>query len=405
MRVLGRLPLLLFAVNLLNYIDRQIVFAVFPAIQRDLHLSDTQLGLLASAFMWVYLATAPVFGLLADRGKRPVLMGIGVTVWSACTAMSGLVRSYAGLVAARAAVGVGEASYGAIAPAVLSDACPPEQRGRLLAFFSMAIPVGSALGYLLGGALEQAVGWRAVFMLVGIPGIIVAVLVSRIPDRLHDAVQDARARPGRAAYRELLNTRSYRANCAAMTAMTFALGGMAAWVPTYLVRVRGMALVEANLVFGLLTLASGIGGTVAGGWLGDRLRRRHPAAHFLVSGAGLMLSVPCAAAVILANERSTVFAAIFLAEVFVFLNTGPLNAVIAAVSGGPVRATAFAINIFVIHFLGDAISPTIMGLLSERYGLASALWIAPASLLLAAVCCFWGGRVLPADIERLTGAI
>jgi len=405
MKILARLPLLLFAVNLLNYIDRQIVFAVFPAIQQDLHLSDTQLGLLASAFMWVYLATAPVFGLLADRGKRPVLMGIGVTIWSACTAMSGLVRSYAGLVAARAAVGVGEASYGAIAPAVLSDACPPEQRGRLLAFFSMAIPVGSALGYLLGGALEQAVGWRAVFMLVGIPGIIVAVLVSRLPDRLHDAVQDGRARPGRAAYRELLKTRSYRANCAAMTAMTFALGGMAAWVPTYLVRVRGMALVEANLVFGLLTLASGIGGTVAGGWLGDRLLRRHPAAHLLVSGAGLMLSVPCAAAVILANERSTVLAAIFLAEVFVFLNTGPLNAVIAAVSGAPVRATAFAINIFVIHLLGDAISPTIMGLLSERYGLASALWIAPASLLLAAVCCFWGGRVLPADIERLTGAI
>jgi MFS family permease len=402
MRILARLPLLLFAVNLLNYIDRQIVFAVFPAIQRDMRLSDTQLGLLASAFMWVYLATAPVFGLLADRGKRPVLMGIGVGLWSVCTAMSGLVRSYAGLAAARAAVGVGEASYGAIAPAVLSDACPPGQRGRLLALFSMAIPVGSALGYLLGGALEHAFGWRAVFMLVGIPGIIVAVLVSRIPDRLHDTFQDGRARPGRAAYRELLKTRSYRANCAAMTAMTFALGGMAAWLPTYLVRVRGMALAEANLVFGLLTLASGIGGTVAGGWLGDRFLRRHPAAHFLVSGVGLMLSVPCAAVVILANEQSTVFAAIFLAEVFVFLNTGPLNAVIAAVSRAPVRATAFATNIFVIHLLGDAISPTIMGLLSERYGLANALWVAPGSLLLAALCCLWGGLVLPTDIERLT---
>jgi predicted MFS family arabinose efflux permease len=186
-----------------------------------------------------------------------------------------------------------------------------------------------------------------------------------------------------------------------MTAMTFAIGGLAAWVPTYLVRVRGMALAEANLTFGLLTLVSGVGGTVAGGWLGDRLLTRIPAAYFLVSGVGLALSVPCAAAVILLEDRTWALAAIFLAEVLIFLNTGPLNAIIANVSRAEVRATAYALNIFVIHALGDAISPTIVGMVSDRVGLASAFWIAPASLALAALFCFWGMRHLAQDMTRI----
>jgi MFS transporter, Spinster family, sphingosine-1-phosphate transporter len=404
MRLFARVPLLLFLVNLLNYIDRQILFAVFPAIQHELQLSDTQLGLLASAFMWVYLATAPAFGLLGDRGMRPLLMGIGVGLWSLCTAASGLVRSYAQLLLGRAAVGIGEASYGSIAPAVLSDSCPPQHRGRLLAFFSMAIPVGSALGYLAGGAFERAFGWRAAFLLVGLPGVVLAWLVGRLPDDRGAAGAALPARPQRNAYGELLRTRSYRLNCGAMTAMTFAVGGLAAWVPTYLIRVRGMGLAEANLAFGLLTLMTGIGGTVVGGWLGDRLLPRIPAAHFLVSGVGLALSVPCAAAVMLVPHTGLTLAAIGLAEFFVFLNTGPLNAVIAAVSRPAVRATAFALNIFVIHALGDAVSPTLVGILSDRWGLSAAFWVAPGALLLAAVFCFRGMRTLAADVERLGGA-
>ena len=159
----------LFGVNLLNYIGRQILYAVFPPIQAELSLSDTQLGLLASAFMWIYLSTAPIFGLLADRWSRPRLMGLGVALWSLATGFSGVARSHGELLIGRAAVGVGEASYGSVAPALLSDAFPAAQRGRALAFFSMAIPVGSALGYLLGGLLQRALGWRAAFFIVGAP--------------------------------------------------------------------------------------------------------------------------------------------------------------------------------------------------------------------------------------------
>ncbi len=407
MSVPTRLLLFLSAVNLLNYIDRQVLYAVFPPIQAGLGLTDTELGLLASAFMWVYLSTAPVFGFLADRSNRPRLIGLGVGLWSVATAFSGLVRSYRELLVGRAVVGIGEASYGSIAPAMLADGFPSAQRGRVLAIFSMAIPVGSALGYLLGGLLERALGWRAVFFAVGIPGLLVTWAASRLPDPPRGGLEDARSAPSamRQArledYLGLLRTKSYLLNCLAMTAMTFAVGGLAAWVPSYLVRVRGMGLAEANLTFGILTLVSGVGGTVAGGWLGDRLLRRIPAAYFLVSGVGLALSVPCAAAVILMSDRTWVLAAIFLAEVFIFLNTGPLNAIIAAVSRPEVRATAYAANIFVIHALGDAISPAILGILADRVGLAAAFWIAPGALGAAAAFCFWGMRHFAQDVERL----
>jgi MFS family permease len=402
----SRLLWLLFAVNLFNYIDRQILFSVFPAVKADLGLTDTQLGLLASAFMWVYLSVAPVFGVLADRRSRPRLMGVGVGIWSVATALSGMVRSYGQLLSGRALVGVGEASYGSVAPAMLSDAFEPAHRGRALAVFSMAIPVGSALGYLLGGMFERAFGWRAAFFIVGIPGMWLAWTVGRLSDvgrggpGQSAGTSRPTAAPQLADYLELLKTKTYLLNCLAMTGMTFAVGGLAAWVPTYLVRIRGMGLAEANLVFGLLTLVSGLGGTMAGGWLGDRLLPRVPTAYFLVSGIGLALSVPCAAAVILLEDRTWVLVAIFLAEVFIFLNTGPLNAIIADVSRSEVRATAYAVNIFVIHALGDAISPTIVGMVSDRVGLSTAFWIAPGALALAALFCFCGMRTYAADARE-----
>jgi MFS family permease len=396
------------SVNLLNYIDRQVLYAVFPPVQAELGLSDTQLGLLASAFMWVYLSTAPIFGLLADRWSRPRLMGLGVGIWSLATAFSGVVRGHAELLLGRAVVGIGEASYGAVAPAMLSDHFRPELRGRVLAIFSMAIPVGSALGYLLGGSLEATFGWRAAFFVVGLPGLFLAWSVSRLSEAPRGGLDGGAGSagetttPGVGDYLALFRTRSYLLNCLAMTAMTFAIGGLAAWFPTYLVRVRGMELAQANLTFGLLTLISGVGGTVVGGWLGDRLLRRVPAAYFLVSGVGLALSVPWAAAVLLVEDRTWVLVAIFLAEVLIFLNTGPLNAIIANVSRAEVRATAYAANIFVIHALGDAVSPTVVGLVSDRVGLSAAFWIAPASLALAALFCFWGMRFFAADVRRLS---
>ena len=166
---------LLLGVNLLNYIDRQALYAVFPLIKAELKLSDTGLGFLGSAFMLCYMLAAPVFGRLGDRSNRARLAAGGLAVWSLATMLSGFAASYRMLLATRTLVGVGEASFGTVSPGLISDYFPRERRGRMLSLFFLAIPVGSALGYILGGQLGQAFGWQKAFMLVGLPGLLLAL--------------------------------------------------------------------------------------------------------------------------------------------------------------------------------------------------------------------------------------
>lgn len=401
---------LLFLVNLLNYLDRQILFALFPLIQSDLRLTDTQLGLLGSAFMIVYLIAAPMLGLLGDRRPRPALLGWGIALWSLATALSGIAKTFWHLLAARATVGIGEASYGSIAPALLADWYSPERRGRVLALFFLAIPAGSALGYLMGGLLGPWTGWRAAFLLVGLPGLLAAYAVSRLPDPPRGGREGVPPEALAAYQREplplrsalvLFKTRSYVLNTLAMAAMTFALGGLAAWVPTFLVRVKGLELGAANIGFSGATLLAGILGTLLGGWLGDRLLRRTSKAYPLVAGAGLLGGIPFVLLALYAEDPLLYWPAIFLAEVLIFLNTSPLNAVIVGVTLPRLRATAFAVNIFVIHALGDALSPALIGVLSDQTDLRTALLLAPAFLLLAGGLCFFTARHIARDTAAM----
>src|SRR4249920_137583 len=161
--------------NFVNYIDRYVLPAVGPKIKDELGLSDAQLGLLGSAFLFSYLLTSPIFGRLGDRGSRTKLIAIGVGAWSLATAAGGMVRNLSQMFIARGIVGVGEASYASISPALISDYYPPERRGRAFAIFYLAIPVGSAVGYLLGGFLDEHFGWRAAFFAVGLPGVLLAL--------------------------------------------------------------------------------------------------------------------------------------------------------------------------------------------------------------------------------------
>ena len=387
----------LFGVNLLNYLDRQAVYAVFPQIKAELALSDAMLGVLASAFMGVYMSAAPVLGYLGDRWSRRRLSAWGVACWSAATAASGLAGRYDHLLAARAAVGIGEASYGACAPSLLTDYYPVEHRGRALAIFMMAIPVGSALGYILGGLLGARFGWRAAFFIAGAPGLLAAWLISRLVEPPREAEPDeAAAVPFRARLGALLRTRAYVLNTLAMAALTFTLGGLAAWFPTFLVRERGFGLASANATFGLITLVTGFLGTMIGGVVGDRLLQTRRAAYFLVSAWGLLASLPFAVLAILSPSPWIMVPAIFAAEFCLFLNTGPLNAVIANVSHPSIRASAYAVNMFAIHALGDALSPMLLGRLSDLAGLPTALLVGIVPLFFSALLCLAGTRALEA---------
>lgn len=390
---------LLTAVNVLNYIDRQVCYALLPLISRDLALSDAQAGSLASAFMVVYMVAAPPIAWYADmKGRRPWIAG-GIALWSLATGAAGLARGFVPLFLSRAAVGIGEACYGAIAPAFVAERFPPERRAWVLAVFSMAIPVGSALGYAGGGAVGQALGWRSAFMIVGLPGLLLAALALTLPQD-----QPRPAAPPWEGYARVWSVPTFRLITFAGAAMTFALGGFAVWMPTYFHRAWGLEVGKAGLYFGGVTVAAGLAGSLLGGWLSDKLVVKRPDAYLLVSGAGLLAGMPAAMASVLAPSLATSIAALFVAEMLLFLNMGPLNAAIVAVTRTEVRSMAFAANIFIIHALGDALSPTLIGLGSDAFGLGPAMLVASLALGVGGWFCLLARKPYHADAAAAAGA-
>lgn len=389
---------LLFCVNLVNYLDRQILYALLPLIQGEMGFSDAQAGALASAFMAVYMCAAPCVAYFADRGRtgRTWFISMGLAFWSAATLLSGLARSYASLFAARAAVGVGESGYGAVSPSFVAEHFPEARRGWALAVFSAAIPVGSALGYLFGGWAGHHFGWRKAFWAAGLAGLALSALVWRLKDPREGGAADG-APPSLREYLTLYSVPSYVAATLAMAAMTFSLGGLAVWMPTFLVRAWGLNVAQSGTIFGGITVGAGLVGSLLGGWLGDKLLKVTGKAYFLVSGAGLALAVPAGILAVLSPSLPAALAGLAVAETLAFLNMGPLNGVIVAVTSARMRSMAFAANIFVIHALGDAVSPTIIGLISDRWDLRSGLVLAMLFMGISAALCLWGARHVERD--------
>mgnify|MGYP001286681444 CR=1 FL=1 len=359
-----RLLALLSAINLVNYMDRYLLAPVVPAVRAELQITNAQAGALVTAFFLVYMLAAPVVGWLADRYPRKLLIAGGVALWSVATWLSGWAPTYGWLLASRALVGIGEASYSCIVPALLCDLFPREQRGRVLSVFYAAIPVGAALGYVVGGWVGTHFGWRSVFNVGAAPGLVLScvMLAVREPQRgATDVVTETAALPIGLLLRRLFHNRDYRHATLGTALSTFALGGLAFWMPAFLTQVRGIPAVRATLIFGGFTLVNGIIANLVGGWVSDAYLRRHPGAHFLVSGWGLWIGLPLAAVTIFVPRHSILLPAAFGAEFFLFLNGGPLNA--ATVNSVPagIRSTALGVNMVLIHLLGDLISPPIIG--------------------------------------------
>jgi len=386
--------LLLTGLNFLNYIDRNVLYAVQPLIQREFRINDEQVGFLTSAFFVCYMVAAPLITPLADRYSRRWIIAIGAFVWSAATLLSAVTHTYDELLLRHVLVGVGEATFVAISPALLADLYPEHIRGRVMGFFYLATPVGSALGYIIGGYLGHLYGWRAPFMISALPGFVLgaAVLGLREPargasDRLPDSFE-------RGSIRGLVHNKAYWTITLGAAMMTFAIGGLQVWMPTFLVNVRHLRLDRANTIFGLMTVVSGTAATLLGGWIGDRLLRRTPAAYHLVSGVGMALSIP-AIVVAIYSHGAAMFPAIFLGEFFLLLNTAPLNAALVNSVSAGIRATALAVNIFTIHLLGDAFSPTLIGYISDRANLETGLTSMIVAVALSALVLFYGMRFAP----------
>jgi MFS transporter, Spinster family, sphingosine-1-phosphate transporter len=378
-------------INLLNYIDRYVVPAVFESLRgSELQLSDTQLGLLMSGFLVVYTLTAPIFGRLGDTGRRPRVLAAGVALWSAATALAGAAWSYTSLLVARATVGVGEAAYGTVGPSLLADYFPERTRGRAFAIFFTAIPVGAALGYIIGGLVDQHWGWRQAFFIAGLPGLVLAVLVARLPEPARGA-SDEQGKPAAApadaasAYRSLAANRTYRLTILGYAAYTFALGGIATWMTPFLQRVRGLPGDVATVRFGGIVVLTGLVGTYAGGWLGDALQQRSRQGYLWLSGVATLLAAPLFYVALASSAAPVYWGAMIGAELLMFASTGPINSVIVNVVDPGIRATAVAVSIFVIHVLGDVPSPFLVGAISDRRSLDLAVLILPFAALIGGI--------------------
>jgi MFS family permease len=406
---------LLVAINLFNYIDRQVLAAVEPEISAKLFPNGgggTLMGLLPFAFLITYMLLAPLFGWLADRHSRWQIVGIGVILWSLASGASGLDWSFAGLglvgsywalFLTRCFVGVGEGAYGPAAPAMIADLYPVERRGSILTYFYVAIPVGGALGYAFGDlVLRAGFEWRWAFYLVVPPGVLLGLLcfLMRDPPRGQSEHAEPGTLKGIDKYRILFRIPSFVLNTLGMTAMTFAIGGLAFWMPDYLKRheVPDFLGIPPRTFFGALTALSGLIATLSGGWLAEYLRPRIPGSYFLVSAVAMFLGFPAILGFLYAPfPFAWVF--VFIAVFCLFFNTGPTNTILANITHPAVRASGFALNILVIHLFGDAISPWIMGYLKDHVSADSGFHFVAWTVLLGGV--FWsiGVKFLERDTK------
>ena len=376
-------------VNLFNYLDRYVVASLVESLRAsELRLTDTQAGTLMTGFVLVYMAASPFFGVLGDRGSRPRLLALAVFVWSLATAAAGLARGFASLFAARAAVGIGEAGYGTVAPSLLADYFPREKRGRVYAIFFCAIPIGSALGYVVGGWADVNLGWRNAFFVAGLPGVLLSFLALSLPDPPRGVTDEAETPPdgapadsGWRSYAALARNRPFRLAVLGYAAYTFGLGGMAFWMPAFLERVRGVPKETATVTFGLVVVATGFVGTFAGGFVGDALLKRTREAYLWVSGVSALLAVPFTVVALTVPSPSVHLPALVVAQLLVFASTGPVNSAIVNDVLPWQRAAAVAACNFTIHVFGDVPSPPLIGALSDATSLASAVLLVPAAFL------------------------
>ena len=404
----GRTALvLLLAINLFNYIDRYVLAAVEPEIRSHFFRPDDPnahalVGFLGTAFLVSYMVSAPIFGWFADRMSRWIIIGVSVILWSAATAASGLAGTFALLLITRLLVGVGEGGYGPAAPTIIADLFPLLLRGRVLSYFYVAIPVGSAIGYAIGGFVAAHWGWQTAFFVVAPPGLLLgfACFWCRDQRRRFGGVQE-KQRASWNDYLSLIRTRSYVLNTLAMAALTFAIGGMSFWVPGYL-EYRGLPP-TSRIIFGGITVFAGLTATLSGGITGDCLRKRFPGSYFLISGIGVMIAFPFSV-VMLFTPFPSAWVMMFIAVFFLFFNTGPSNTALANVTHPSVRATAFAVNILIIHALGDAAAPPLIGAVADRTNMNVAFLVVSAMMLVAGVLWLWGAKFLPSDTDAVEAA-
>ena len=380
--------------NLVNYVDRSVLNAVQPLVQSEFQLTKTQLGYLTSAFLIFYMIAAPFVGPLADRYSRKLIIALGAFFWSGLTLLTAVTHNYTELLIRHTLVGIGEATFVTIAPTFVADLFAAEKRGRILAVFYLAIPVGFALGYLLGGHLGPTHGWRFPFYIAAAPGFLIGIAVLFLKEPVRGQFDTLKETPDRNTVLGLARNPAFLTATLGMAMMTFSMGGILVWMPQFLFSERHYTLEAANSMFGIIVVVDGILAALIGGWLGDYLLPRMKGSYYFISAVGMALGVPVMIVALFHHGRAMV-PAIAIAAFFLLLNTSPLNAALINSVGAHIRATAIAVNIFIIHILGDVPSPTMMGWVADRKSLQAAFVLPVIAMILSSAILFYGMKFAP----------
>ena len=386
--------IVLTALNLLNYVDRSVLFAVQPLVQDEFHVTNLQIGYLTSAFLIFYAIAAPFVGPLADRYSRKRIIALGGIFWSGLTLLTAVTHTYTELLVRHTLVGIGEATFVTIAPTFVADLFSERVRGRILGIFYLAIPVGSAAGYLLGGYLAPHHGWRFPFYVAAAPGFLLSIAVLFLKEPARGQFDTLKETPERGTVVGLLRNPAFLTSTLGMAAMTFSMGGIQVWIPKFLYSERGYTLEAANFAFGIIIVVDGILASLIGGWLGDYLLPRMKSSYYLVSAASMLLGVPFMI-VALFVRGPLMIPAIGVAAFFLLLNTSPLNAAVINSVGAHIRATALAMNIFIIHILGDIPSPAMMGWVADKRSMQSAFVLPVIAMGISSAILFYGMKFAP----------
>jgi MFS family permease len=418
--------LLLFAVNLLNFFDRQLPGALGEPIRKEFDLSDTQLGAVTTAFTLVYAAVGLPIGRLADTWVRTKLITAGVTVWSTLTAVTGLVQSFPMLVAARLGVGIGETTCSPACQSLIGDLFPPAKRSRALGIFMLGLPIGLFLAYVTAGWLGQAYGWRACFLLAAVPGLIIAVLVFKLPEPprgaadTHGASAPVASTPVDRPCLKVLRIKTLWWIVASGALHNFNIYAINKFQTPFLMRYHSLSLRDAAMVSALVLGLVGIVGLLVGGWASDRLSQKRADGRLLLAGGTMLVSVPCTFLALAqpAGEIAFFMIPMAIATMFSFVYYATVYAAIQDVVEPRLRGTAIAIYFFAMYVLGASMGTLVTGALSDKLargameaagatqmteafraiGLHDAMYVIPGLALICAFVLFAGSRTVAADM-------
>jgi predicted MFS family arabinose efflux permease len=359
--------LVLFAINTLNFYDRHVPGALTEPIRKEFHLSDTQIGLLGSAFIWIYALVGLPLGRIADSASRKKLLAVAIVVWSSLTASAAFAASFGTLLFSRIGVGIGEAACAPAATSWLGDLFPPDKRSRVLALFMLGVPVGGALSFFFSGPLAQAYGWRVAMLLAAAPALFLIPALLLLPEPTRGASELHPTPLAPTSIAPILRIPTLWWIIASGALLNFNMYAIATFLPAFLSRIHRLSLASSGIASGFIYIIGGVAGGALAGYLGDIAIRRRRDGRLRVAATTSLIAAPLACVAILQPAHSLLPAAIFLTLAYALLTSyyGLVYSAIQDLVAPNQRGTTMAIYFMAMYMCGASFGPLLTGRLSD----------------------------------------